>query len=76
MGAFVARYSDAKGRYIKLRVKINNFIMKKEQKITKETSGMKKLVKKVLTDKATRNAATMSAFVATVASVGYPWNLG
>ncbi|MBI2450829.1 MAG: hypothetical protein HYV52_00605 [Parcubacteria group bacterium] len=38
-----------------------------------ETSGLKKLVKKVLTDKLMRNAAAMSAFVATVASVGYPW---
>lgn len=50
-------------------------MLKKEQKIKKETSGMKKLVKKVLTDKAMRNAAAMSAFVATVASVGSPWML-
>lgn len=50
--------------------------MKKEQKTSKETSGVKKLIKKVLTDKTMRSAATMSAFVATVASVGMPWNLG
>lgn len=55
-------------------------MLKKEQKTSKsiqesskETSGMKKLVKKVLTDKRVRNAATMSAFVATVASIGSPW---
>lgn len=55
-------------------------MLKKEQKTTKsiqesskEASGMKKLIKKVLTDKMMRNAATMSAFVATVASVGEPW---
>lgn len=56
-------------------------MLKKEQKTSKsiqeesskEMSGMKKLIKKVLTDKAMRNAATMSAFVATVASVGQPW---
>lgn len=55
-------------------------MLKKEQKTSKsiqesskETSGMKKLIKKVLTDKVMRNATAMSAFVATVASVGSPW---
>lgn len=48
-------------------------MLNKKQKTTKETSGMKKLIKKVLTSKAMRNAATMSAFVATVADVGAPW---
>jgi len=56
--------------------------MKKEQKITKsfgeessrETSGMKKLIKKVLTNKVMRNAATMSAFLLTVTSVGVGWS--
>lgn len=51
-------------------------MLKQEQKTKKEASGMKKLIKKVLTDKAMRNAATMSAFVATVASVGMPWSIG
>jgi hypothetical protein len=48
----------------------NNFTKEESRN---ETSGLKKLVKKVLTDKTMRNAATMSAFVATVANVGLPW---
>lgn len=56
-------------------------MLNKEQKTTKsiqeespkETSGMKKLIKKVLTDKTMRNAAMMSAFVLTVASIGVAW---
>lgn len=34
---------------------------------------MKKLLKKILTDKKMRNLNAMSAFLATVASVGAPW---
>ncbi len=56
--------------------------MKKEEKTTKsfgeesskETSGIKKLIKKVLTDKTVRSAVAMSAFLLTVANVGNPWN--
>ena len=39
----------------------------------KKSDGLKKLVKKVLTDKMMRNVAAMSAFVATVADVGGSW---
>ncbi len=35
--------------------------------------NMKKLIKKILTSRKMRNAAAMSAFVATVANVGNPW---
>lgn len=56
-------------------------MLNKEQKTTKsiqeespkETSGMKKLIKKVLTDKTMRNAAMISAFLVTVTSVGVGW---
>ena len=34
---------------------------------------MKKLIKKVLTDKKARNVTALSAFLTTVATVGYPW---
>lgn len=55
--------------------------MKKEEKqskilgeeSSKETSGMKKLIKKVLTDKTMRNATMMSAFVVTASSAGVAW---
>ncbi len=39
-----------------------------------EASGLKKLIKKVLTDKTMRSAVAMSAFLLTVANVGTPWN--
>jgi len=34
---------------------------------------MKKLIKKVLTDKKARNLKKLSAFLVTVAGVGWPW---
>ena len=34
---------------------------------------MKKLIKKVLTDKKARNLTTLSAFMLTVAGAGRPW---
>lgn len=34
---------------------------------------MKEVIKKFLTDKAARNATTLTAFVGTVASVRAPW---
>jgi len=34
---------------------------------------MKKLVKKVLTDKKARNMTTLSVFMVTMANVGNPW---
>ena len=34
---------------------------------------MKKLIKKVLTDKKARNLTTLSGFMLTVAAVGAPW---
>ncbi len=40
---------------------------------SKETSGLKKLIKKVLTDKTVRSAVAMSAFLLTVANVGASW---
>lgn len=51
----------------------NNLFSMKEQTSNKEVSGVKKLIKKVLTNKAMRNATAMSAFVVTVADVGVPW---
>lgn len=47
--------------------------IKSIQEPSEETSGMKKLIKKVLTDKTMRSATMMSAFVATVADVGIQW---
>ena len=35
---------------------------------------MKKLIKKVLTDKKARSVATLSAFMLTIAGVGQPWH--
>jgi hypothetical protein len=35
---------------------------------------MKKLIKKVLTDKKSRNTSAMNAFVLTVSDVGAPWS--
>jgi len=35
---------------------------------------MKKLIKKVLTDKKARNLTTLSMFLLTVVSAGRPWN--
>lgn len=35
---------------------------------------MKKLLKKVLTDKSARDAAGLEAFAKTAANVGAPWN--
>ncbi len=34
---------------------------------------MKKLIKKVLTDKKARSVATLSAFMSTVMAAGRPW---
>lgn len=34
---------------------------------------MKELIKKVLTSKAARSAMAMSAFMASIATVGQPW---
>lgn len=47
--------------------------MKEKKTVNKEVSGVKKLIEKVLTNKAMRNATVMSAFVVTVVDVGQPW---